>query len=394
MLACLSLCASILHAQEPYAVLSDNNRVLTFYYDTQKAERGGMDVGPFESDSDVSWNDKRTYITTVVFDASFAECISLTSTAYWFYLCGQLTTITGIENLKTDNVMDMSNMFSLCFSLKNLDVSGFKTDNVTSMSCMFYYCKSLSTIYTGDGWTTKEVTDGEEMFSGCTNIVGGEGTIYDESHTDHTYARIDGGVDAPGYFTYKEVVSVKAGDVNGDGAVDVADIASVISEMAKSDDPEDPDPNPDDQNKGAMTAVDLGLSVKWAADDYYGIHSPGLKVDGGWRLPTQKECQELIDNCPSVWTYKNGVPGRKFTAANGNSIFLSANYSWENLTLDTKFDPIVSSPEGRYWTSDHSPSPYFDDVYCWMYIGEDGVDAQTCWTSYLYTICTVRLVHK
>ena len=32
---------------EPYAVLSDSNTVLTFYYDDQKTARGGMDIGPF-----------------------------------------------------------------------------------------------------------------------------------------------------------------------------------------------------------------------------------------------------------------------------------------------------------------------------------------------------------
>ena len=43
----VTLFASTLWAQEPYAVLSDNNTVLTFYYDGQWEARGGMDVGPF-----------------------------------------------------------------------------------------------------------------------------------------------------------------------------------------------------------------------------------------------------------------------------------------------------------------------------------------------------------
>lgn len=43
-------CASALHAQEPYAVQSDDNTILTFCHDTQKAERGGMSVGPCEYD--------------------------------------------------------------------------------------------------------------------------------------------------------------------------------------------------------------------------------------------------------------------------------------------------------------------------------------------------------
>ena len=72
-------------AQEPYAVLSDDNTVLTFYYDDQKAERNGMDVGPFKGDPDdyPSWYHQSGNITNVVFDASFAGCTTLTSTAWW-----------------------------------------------------------------------------------------------------------------------------------------------------------------------------------------------------------------------------------------------------------------------------------------------------------------------
>lgn len=36
-----------IYAQEPYAVLSDDNTTLTFYYDDNKASRNGMDIGPF-----------------------------------------------------------------------------------------------------------------------------------------------------------------------------------------------------------------------------------------------------------------------------------------------------------------------------------------------------------
>ena len=44
----------------------------------------------------------------------------------------------------------------------------------------------------------------------------------------------------------------------------------------------------------------------------------------GWRMPTQAELIELKDNCTVKWTTRNGVNGRLFTAANGNSIFLPA----------------------------------------------------------------------
>jgi hypothetical protein len=41
------------------------------------------------------------------------------------------------------------------------------------------------------------------MFRNCPNLVGGQGTKYDESHTDATYAHIDGGESNPGYLTKK-----------------------------------------------------------------------------------------------------------------------------------------------------------------------------------------------
>ena len=44
----------------------------------------------------------------------------------------------------------------------------------------------------------------------------------------------------------------------------------------------------------------------------------------GWRMPTQTEMQELINNCTVTWTTQNGVNGRLFTGSNGNSIFLPA----------------------------------------------------------------------
>ena len=45
---------------------------------------------------------------------------------------------------------------------------------------------------------------------------------------------------------------------------------------------------------------------------------------GKWRMPTYEEMKEMIDNTSKEWTTINGVTGRKFTALNGNSIFLPA----------------------------------------------------------------------
>ena len=43
-----------------------------------------------------------------------------------------------------------------------------------------------------------------------------------------------------------------------------------------------------------------------------------------WRMPTMDDFIELLDNTTNEWTQVNGVNGRKFTASNGNSIFIPA----------------------------------------------------------------------
>ena len=42
------------------------------------------------------------------------------------------------------------------------------------------------------------------MFSGCTNLVGGQGTTLKSNHANAEYARIDGGSTKPGYLTKKQ----------------------------------------------------------------------------------------------------------------------------------------------------------------------------------------------
>ena len=189
---------------EPYAVLSDNDTKLTFYYDDQREARGGMSVaGSFAYPDYQPWHSQAVSITSAEFDPSFANCTTLTSTRFWFYDCKNMGAIFGIQYLKTDNVTDMWGMFGGCSGLTSLDLSGFNTANVKSMGSMFEGCSGLTKIFAGDDWNTALVTDGGSMFSGCTSLVGGAGTAYDANHTDHTYAHIDGGAANPGYFTDK-----------------------------------------------------------------------------------------------------------------------------------------------------------------------------------------------
>ena len=71
-----------------------------------------------------------------------------------------------------------------------------------------------------------------------------------------------------------------------------------------------------------------------------------VNLGGKWRMPTNAEFEELIDNCDSEWATMNGVKGRKFTSKkNGNSIFLPAAGFW----YDTYLNYVGSY--GSYWSS-------------------------------------------
>ncbi|MBQ5998441.1 MAG: InlB B-repeat-containing protein [Treponema sp.] len=105
----------------------------------------------------------------------------------------------------TSKVTNMSSMFFFCCNLTSLDVSKFDTSKVTDMSEMFFNCSNLTTIYAAAGtdWGSIENINSSDMFIYCDSLKGGNNTVYDESKTDKTYARIDGLDGKPGYFTVK-----------------------------------------------------------------------------------------------------------------------------------------------------------------------------------------------
>ncbi|MBR2778188.1 MAG: BspA family leucine-rich repeat surface protein [Prevotella sp.] len=187
-------------AQEPYAIFIDNGTALEFRYDNEKAARGGMDIGPFTSMDQVPWHENSQNIYSVIFDPSFANCTSITSTSLWFAFLSNLEYIGGIEYLNTSNVTDMYGMFWECWAITSLDLSSFNTGSVTDMGSMFAGCTALTTIYVSSGWSTSSVTSSNAMFEGCTSLMGESGTTYNSSHTDAEYARVDM-ASSPGYLT-------------------------------------------------------------------------------------------------------------------------------------------------------------------------------------------------
>ena len=109
-------------------------------------------------------------------------------------------TILDVSNFNTGNVTNMSMMFKNILTT-SLDLSNFDTSKVTNMYNMFNSSYNLKTIYVSNKFKTDLVTSSSNMFTNCTSLVGGAGTKYNSSYKDKTYARIDGGISNPGYFT-------------------------------------------------------------------------------------------------------------------------------------------------------------------------------------------------
>lgn len=156
------------------------------------------------------------------------------------------------------------------------------------------------------------------------------------------------------------------------------------------------------------TAIDLGLSVKWASvnvgaerpEDYGGYFAWGetkekddytwekylhynngyvnigddiggtdydvahVQWGGRWRMPTITEFEELIDNCTWTWTVRDGVNGYEVTGPNGNSIFLPA----AGFRLGSSLDRAGTC--GVYWSSSLDTSSSYGARYLYFYSGE------------------------
>ena len=201
-----------------YAEFDNATGTLTFRRGLSKPA-GAYDLN-MESNNP-GWEAQKRNIKKVVFDASFANARP-TSCCRWFADCFYLTEIDGIENLNTQNVTDMREMFVCCYALTSLDVSNFNTQNVEDMTDMFLGCEGLSlldlsnfnterveymssmfsgcstlqTIFASDKFVTDQVLGGSDMFSGCTNLKGFIDYISDSGKDGNEYANYK-----TGYFT-------------------------------------------------------------------------------------------------------------------------------------------------------------------------------------------------
>ena len=126
---------------------------------------------------------------------------NVTDLGWLFYGCKKLSKVD-FGDFDTSNVTNMKSMFYNCLKINELDLSSFNTSNVEDMSYMFCYDSELKKIYVSDGFVTDNISSSGSMFYKNNNLVGGNGTLFDSSKIDKTYARVDD-INKPGYFTLK-----------------------------------------------------------------------------------------------------------------------------------------------------------------------------------------------
>ena len=155
---------------------------------------------------DASLSEDMTYVFAssgfVTLDLSNFVTSSATAMLAMFFSCPNLIS-ADLAGFDTSRVTNMNNMFEACTALTQLDLSSFATASGVRTAYMFQDCSSLTTIYASESFDASKIGGKFFMFDGCTSLVGGAGTVYDSSHEDYTYARIDNPPDAPGYFTAK-----------------------------------------------------------------------------------------------------------------------------------------------------------------------------------------------
>ena len=86
--------------------------------------------------------------------------------------CSSLITLSNISKWNTNDINNMSHMFSCCVSLESLpeNISKWDTSNVSDMSYLFYNCKSLTKIPDISNWNTNKVNNMNFIFYGCDSL--------------------------------------------------------------------------------------------------------------------------------------------------------------------------------------------------------------------------------
>lgn len=200
---------------ESYVVMDADQGMMTFRHDTKRP----AGAYPLNTGAETpGWIRVSTGVDvrTVVFDESFANARP-TSGHMWFANYYNLETITGIENLNTEEMTDMNQMFYACSSLITLDLTRFNTAKVTDMGHMFGRCRSLTTILASELFVTTAVKPNDDMFEDCFSLKGA--VEYDANKKGLEMANFEG------YLTNPNGTGIGNVDASRQGEVEYYDLS-------------------------------------------------------------------------------------------------------------------------------------------------------------------------
>ena len=170
---------------------------MTYTFFTSRAH--SVDLSSFDTSNVINMRGMFEHTTFTNLDLSNFNTSNVTDMGFMFYRA--FSDSINVSSFDTSKVTDMAYMFSYN-KYDTLDISNFDTSKVTDMNSMFSNVK-MKKILVGDKFNTINVTKDSSMFNYAESLVGGQGTAYDKNHIDKEYARIDGGISSPGYFTKK-----------------------------------------------------------------------------------------------------------------------------------------------------------------------------------------------
>ncbi|MDY5768460.1 MAG: BspA family leucine-rich repeat surface protein, partial [Alloprevotella sp.] len=129
-----------------------------------------LDLSNFDTDNvtNMSWMFSGCFALTSLNLSNF-NTAKVQDMSYMFVGCSRLTSLN-LSNFNTAKVQDMSNMFHGCSNLTSLNLLSFNTTNVTNMSGMFYDCSDLTSLDLS-GFNTEKVTSMSQMFYCCSRLT-------------------------------------------------------------------------------------------------------------------------------------------------------------------------------------------------------------------------------
>ena len=162
-----------------------------------------LDISNFDTSNVTDMSAMFNYCNSLTeLDVSSFNTSKVTNMDAMFQRCDSLKTLN-VSNFDTSNVTDMGYIFGSCYNLETIYLGSFSTKSAIYIYNMFRLCSSLKTIYVNNDFEITGDTDSTYMFLDAKNIVGGNGTTYNNRYTNATYARIDT-EETPGYFTQQQ----------------------------------------------------------------------------------------------------------------------------------------------------------------------------------------------